>query len=60
MHIAIVGPGDIGSTFAFQLAQAGHDVTVVARRARLAQLRRDGAVVRAGRRGEAASRRARP
>lgn len=47
MRIAIVGPGAIGSTFAFQLAQAGHDVTVVARNQRLAQLRRDGAIATA-------------
>jgi 2-dehydropantoate 2-reductase len=52
MQIAIVGPGGIGSTFAFQLARAGHDVTVVARGARLAQLQRDRAIVRAGKRGE--------
>jgi 2-dehydropantoate 2-reductase len=45
--IAIVGAGKIGSTFAFQLARAGHDVTVVARPGsqRLAQLRQDGAIV---------------
>jgi 2-dehydropantoate 2-reductase len=36
--IAVVGAGAIGSTFALQLARAGHDVTVVARRNRLAQL----------------------
>lgn len=46
MKIAIVGPGAIGSTFAWQLAAAGHEVTVVARGARLATLERDGAVVR--------------
>ncbi|MGE0792367.1 MAG: ketopantoate reductase family protein [Sandaracinaceae bacterium] len=45
MKIAIVGTGAIGSTFAFQLANVGHDVTVVARGARLAQLERDGAIV---------------
>jgi 2-dehydropantoate 2-reductase len=45
MQIAVVGPGGIGSTFAFQLARAGHDVTVVARGARLEQLRRDGAIL---------------
>jgi 2-dehydropantoate 2-reductase len=51
MKIAVVGPGGIGSTFAFQLALAGHDVTVVARGKRLAQLERDEAVVSsAGRR----------
>ncbi len=46
MNLAIVGPGAIGSTFAFHLARAGHTVTVVARGARLATLQRDGAVVR--------------
>ena len=45
MQIAIVGPGGIGSTVAFQLSQAGHDVTVVARGNRLERLRRDGAIV---------------
>jgi 2-dehydropantoate 2-reductase len=46
MHIALIGPGAIGSTLAFHLSRAGHQVTVVARGARLATLRRDGAVVR--------------
>ena len=48
LGIAIVGVGNIGSTFAFQLARiGGHDVTVVARPGskRLEQLRRDGAIV---------------
>ncbi len=45
MKIAILGPGAIGSTFAFYLAKAGHEVTVVARTTRLAQLQRDGAIV---------------
>ena len=48
LRIAIVGVGNIGSTFAFQLARiGGHDVTVVARPSskRLEQLRRDGAIV---------------
>ncbi|MDC0723531.1 ketopantoate reductase family protein [Nannocystis bainbridge] len=44
MKIAILGPGGIGSTFAFQLARAGHDVTVIARGARLAHLEREGAI----------------
>jgi 2-dehydropantoate 2-reductase len=44
LRIAIVGPGGIGSTFAFHLARAGHDVTVVARGTRLERLRRDGAI----------------
>lgn len=48
LRIAIVGVGNIGSTFAFQLAHiGGHDVTVLTRPAstRLEQLRRDGAIV---------------
>ena len=45
MQIAVIGLGGIGSTFAFQLARAGHEVTVVARGARLEQLRRDGAII---------------
>ncbi|WP_257455827.1 ketopantoate reductase family protein [Archangium lipolyticum] len=45
MKIAIVGPGSIGSTFAFHLARAGHEVTVVARGARLAQLEKERAIV---------------
>jgi 2-dehydropantoate 2-reductase len=45
MQIAIVGPGGIGSTFAFQLSAAGHDVTVIARGTRLEQLRHAGAIV---------------
>jgi 2-dehydropantoate 2-reductase len=46
-RVAIVGAGRIGSALAFQLAQAGHDVTVIARpdSRRLAQLRRDGGIV---------------
>jgi 2-dehydropantoate 2-reductase len=45
MRIAIVGPGGIGSTFAFQLSEAGHDVTVIARGTRLEQLRHTGAII---------------
>lgn len=45
LRIAVVGPGGIGSTFAFQLARAGHDVTVIARGTRLQRLRRDEAIV---------------
>lgn len=45
MQIAILGTGAIGSTFAYQLARAGHDVTVIARGERLRQLQRDGAIV---------------
>jgi 2-dehydropantoate 2-reductase len=47
MKIAVLGPGGIGTTFAFQLAQAGHDVTVIGRGKRLEQLQRDRAVVTA-------------
>lgn len=39
MRIAIFGAGAIGSIFAYQLGRAGHDVTVIARGARLASLR---------------------
>ena len=31
LNIAIIGAGNIGSTFAFQLARGGHGVTVSAR-----------------------------
>jgi 2-dehydropantoate 2-reductase len=46
--MAIVGAGQIGSAFAFQLARiGGHDITVVARAGsiRLQQLQRDGAII---------------
>jgi 2-dehydropantoate 2-reductase len=45
MDIAIIGPGRIGSTFAFHLSRAGHAVTMIARGPRLEQLRADGAIV---------------
>jgi len=47
LSIAVVGVGAIGSTFAYHLARAGHDVTAIARpdSARLLQLQRDEAVV---------------
>lgn len=45
MKIAIIGPGRIGSTFAFFLSRAKHEVTVVARGARLEALTRDPAIV---------------
>ena len=44
MKIAIVGAGGIGSTFAVQLARSRHDVTLVARGKRLAQLESAGGV----------------
>ena len=45
MRIAIHGPGSIGSTFAFHLSRAGHDVCVIARTTRLAQLEADRAIL---------------
>ncbi len=48
MQIAVIGAGGIGSTFAVQLARAGHEVTVVARRTRLEQLARDGGIATPG------------
>jgi 2-dehydropantoate 2-reductase len=45
MNIAVLGAGAIGSTFAHQLARAGHAVTVIARGQRLAQLEQDRAIV---------------
>jgi 2-dehydropantoate 2-reductase len=44
VKIAIIGAGGIGSTFAVQLARAGHAVSVVARNKRLAQLQSRGGV----------------
>lgn len=48
MRIAILGAGAIGSTFAFHLSRAGHDVAVLARGARLAKLIEDAAIVARG------------
>ena len=47
LSIAIIGVGQIGSAFAYQLASAGHDVTVIARpdSRRLQQLEKEGAIV---------------
>jgi 2-dehydropantoate 2-reductase len=44
-RIAILGAGRIGSTFAFYLSRAGHDVTLIARGPRLQALQRDAAIV---------------
>ena len=47
LNIAIVGVGQIGSTFAYKLARAGHRVTAVARPGsdRLLQLRTNGGIL---------------
>ena len=47
LRIAVLGPGKIGSTLAFQLARAGNEVTVIARpgSVRLQQLQRDNGIV---------------
>lgn len=55
LSIAVIGVGKIGSTFAYQLARAGHDVTVIARpdSLRLQQLQQDqGIILRTGERAE--------
>ncbi len=44
MHIAIVGAGRVGSTFALHLARGGHTVTLVARGERLVELLEDPAI----------------
>lgn len=45
MKIAVLGAGAIGSTFAYHLARDGHEVTAVARGARLERLQEDRAIV---------------
>ena len=47
LSIAVIGAGKIGSTFAYQLARAGHEVTAIARpgSVRLQQLQRDRGVI---------------
>jgi len=55
LTIAVVGVGAIGSTFAYHLARAGHDVTAIARpdSVRLLQLQRDnGVILRSGEKAE--------
>jgi 2-dehydropantoate 2-reductase len=47
LSIAVIGAGRIGSSFAYQLRRAGHEVTIVARPGsrRLAQLQRDDGII---------------
>ncbi|MFI6172452.1 ketopantoate reductase family protein [Nocardia sp. NPDC051052] len=45
LRVAVIGPGGIGSAFAFHLSRAGHDVTVIARGTRLQHLRDAEAIV---------------
>ncbi len=45
MRILVVGAGVIGSVYAAHLLQAGHDVTMLARSRRLADLRESGLVL---------------
>lgn len=42
MRICVAGAGAVGGVLAFRLAEAGHDVCVIARGAHLAAIRRDG------------------
>ena len=46
MNLALIGPGAIGSTLAFQLSRAGHQVTVVARGERLRLFEKEQAIIR--------------
>ena len=48
MRIAVIGAGGVGGYFGGRLAQAGHDVTFVARGAHLAALRERGLVIESG------------
>lgn len=47
MHVIVLGAGAIGTWLAVRLARAGHDVTLVARGARLEALRRTHGALRA-------------
>lgn len=46
MKIAVMGAGALGGYFGGRLAQAGHEVTLIARGAHLEALRRDGLTIR--------------
>ena len=50
MHIAVMGAGGVGGYFGARLAQAGHDVTFVARGRHLAAMRARGLVVKSAHR----------
>lgn len=45
MKIILIGAGRIGSTIAFRLAKAGHDITVVARGTRFEALRSEAEII---------------
>src|ERR1051325_2203109 len=46
MRIAIVGAGGVGGYYSAKLAQAGHDVTLLARGEHLAAIRKNGMVIK--------------
>jgi 2-dehydropantoate 2-reductase len=46
MRIAIIGAGGVGGYYSAKLAQAGHDVTLLARGAHLDAIRKNGMVIR--------------
>jgi 2-dehydropantoate 2-reductase len=48
MRIAVIGAGGVGGYFGGKLAQAGHDVTFVARGPHLDALRQDGLRIESG------------
>ncbi len=49
MHIAVIGAGGVGGYFGARLAQAGHDVSFVARGAHLAAIRERGLAIESAR-----------
>ena len=49
MRIAVIGAGGVGGYFGARLAQAGHDVTFVARGAHLAAIRERGLAIESAR-----------
>ncbi len=51
MRILVYGAGVVGGLFAARLTESGHDVTVLARRQRLAHIRNHGIVLQEGQTG---------